>query len=104
MKFTAIGRMSGDGTTPFVVTGYRAKTIVEFVNEVLENKQEWGYIEVEHEKVANPKLFSFLYCHRIEYRYGKLIKDIPSEWQNREIAKIQACGGWSRMDYYITPR
>lgn len=98
MKFTAIGRTRGDETTPFAVTEYRAKTIVEFVNEILENKREWGYIKVKDAHGG------FLFCHRVEYRYGKLLNDIPSEWQNREIANIEACGGWSCMDYCITPK
>lgn len=40
MKFTAIGRTMGDETTPFSVSDYNAKTIVEFINEVLEKKSE----------------------------------------------------------------
>lgn len=35
MKFTAIGRTRGDETTPYAVTEYKAKTVGEFINEVL---------------------------------------------------------------------
>ena len=40
MKLTAIGRTLGDETTPYSVTEYKAKTVVEFVNEVLEINDE----------------------------------------------------------------
>lgn len=99
MKLTAIGRTMGDETTPYKVTDYQAKTVVEFVNEVLkEEPKEWGYFEVKHETRG------FLFSPRIEYRYGKLLNEIPDDWQHKEIEKIESCGGWSRMDYYITPK
>ena len=99
MKFTAIGRTMGDQTTPYAVTEYQAKTIVEFINEAIErNPKEWGYFEVKS------KDGGFLFCKRVEYRYGELLNEIPDEWQYREIEKIEACGGWTRMDYYIYPK
>lgn len=99
MKLTAIGRTMGDETTPYMVTDYKAKTIVEFVNEVLKNKHEWGNI-----KVKNRPSGGFLFCSSIEYRHGELLNEIPDAWQYREIEKIEACGGWSCMNYYITPK
>jgi hypothetical protein len=99
MKFTKVGRTMGDETTPYEVTEYRAKTIVEFINEVLENEKECGYIEVKDEK-SGP----FHWCTRIEYRYGELLNEIPDAWQYRCPELIEACGGWSRMDYFITPK
>ena len=78
---------------------YQAKTIVEFINEAIErNPKEWGYFEVKS------KDGGFLFCKRVEYRYGELLNEIPDEWQYREIEKIEACGGWTRMDYYIYPK
>lgn len=99
MKFTAIGRTMGDETTPFSVSDYNAKTIVEFINEVLEKKSEWGYIEVKEEPAGE-----FHWCTRIEYRNGELLDEIPDAWQYREIKETTACGGWSRMDYRIIPK
>lgn len=101
MKFTAIGRTMGDETTPFAVSDYNAKTIVEFINEVLAQRpNEWGYIEVKDEPAGE----GFHWRTRIEYRYGELLNEIPDAWQYREIKEVTACGGWSRMDYLITPR
>lgn len=99
MKFTAIGRTMGDETTPYAVTEYRAKTAAEFVNEVLEDKREWGYVRV---KSASPS--GFLGGESVEYRYGELLGAIPETWKRIEIGKIESSGGWSRMDFYITPK
>ena len=99
MKFTAIGNTRGDETTPYAVSDYKAKTIVEFINEVLENyKNEWGYIKVKDEPAGDS-----YWCTRIEYRYGELLNEIPDAWQHREIKEVTAFGGWSRMDYIIIP-
>ena len=96
MKFTAIGRTRGDETTPYAVTEYKAKTVGEFINEVLtERPREWGYFAVK------TKGMGFLGSPRIEYRYGKMLDEMPAEWQNLEIRKIESCGGWSAMDYLI---
>ena len=101
MRFTKIGPTGGDETAPYTVTDYRAKTIVEFVNEVLEqNPKEWGYIEVKDEPAGD----GFHWNTRIEYRYGQLLNEIPDTWQYREIGSVTAAGGWSRMDYLITPK
>ena len=88
MKFTATGRTFGDETTPYSVTDYKARTVVEFVNEVLERRREWGEIAVQG-----------LGC--VEYRYGELLNPVPDAWQYRVIGSVGACGGWSRMDYHI---
>ena len=99
MKFIAIGRTKGDETTPYSVIGYRAQTVVEFVNEVLsEYPSEWGYFKVK------TKDHGFLGSPRIEYRYGELLNEIPDEWQHVEIENIESCGGWSCMDYMIMPK
>ena len=91
MKLTAIGRTLGYETTPYSVTDYKAKTVVEFVNEVLERTREWGYINVNE-------------LGSIEYRKGELLNPIPDTWQYKMIDKIESVGGWTRMDYYITTK
>lgn len=99
MTFTQIGRTMGDETTPYKVTDYSANTIIEFINEVLEEKpREWGYFEI------NTKDGGILGCQRIEYDEGELKEEIPDEWQYVFIESVEAVGGWSRMDYYITTK
>lgn len=95
MKFTSIGQTSGDETTPYFVEDYKATTIGEFINEVLnEFPDEWGYFSFNGSFVANP--------NRCEYRYGKLITNFPNaDILNEPIYYITSRGGWSRMDYEI---
>ena len=96
MKFTAIGRTMGDETTPYAVSEYKSKTVGEFINEVLtERPYEWGAFAVKEPGMG------FLGSPRIKYRYGKLLDEIPAEWQNLVIKHIEACGGWTAMDYLI---
>ena len=88
----------GDATTPYEVTEYQAKTVVEFIHEVIEQRpDEWGYITV---RIGGDR--SFLSSPRIEYRHGELLEEIPNNWQYLKIENINACGGWSCMDYLIT--
>ena len=95
MKFTQNGRTSGDETTPYIVTDYKAKTVREFIDEVITNTNEWGYIAVKKSG------FGFITSPKCEYRYGKLLSELPTELLDLEIRKIESCGGWSRMDYLI---
>ena len=89
----------GDETSVYAVTDYQAKTVVEFMNEVIkERPNEWGCFNVKS------KNGGFLFCKHVEYKYGKLLSEIYDEWQYVEIEKIEACGGWSRMDYHIYPK
>ena len=96
MDFKKNGRTAGDETTPYIVTNYKAKTVGEFIQEVLkENPNEWGYISVG----------GHFYQQRAkgicEYRYGKLVSEMPKEFLGVEIKEVLANGGWSRMDYTI---
>lgn len=101
MKFTQTAPTGGDETAPYDVSDYQAKTIVEFIHEVLAQRpNEWGYIEVKDEPAGE----GFHWRTRIEYRYGELLNDIPDAWQYREIGNVKAVGGWSKMDYLITPK
>ena len=88
MKREQIGRTGGDETAPFDVYEYEAKTAYDFVREVLESEpKEWGYI------IANGQ--------RIEYRYGKLLNEVPERWKRLVIRGVKASGGWSSMDYHL---
>lgn len=89
MKFYSTGPTRGDCTAPYEVTDYKAKTVGEFVDEVLKEKaDEWGYISVDGVRIC-------------EYKHGLLIFKPKEMYLNREITKISAEGGWSRMDYSV---
>lgn len=99
MKFTQNGRTMGDETTPYYVTDYKAETVREFVDEVLENKREWGYIAVKN--TSHGFFFANPHC---EYRYGELLSNLSNELLDATIEHIESCGGWSRMDYMVFPK
>ena len=92
MRFIQTARTGGDETAPFDVIDYKAKTAFDFVVEVLQTcTKDWGEFHVKG------------YGWRVEYKRGKSAP-IPSDWQYIEIESIVAAGGWSLMDYYITPK
>lgn len=96
MRFEQIGRTAGDETTPYKVTDFKSRTVGEFIQEVLmENPDEWGYISVGGHFYQTRKRGS---C---EYRYGKLLSEMPEELLDVEIREVLANGGWSCMDYTI---
>ena len=47
MRFIQMHCMGSDCTAPYDIVNYQAKTAVEFINEMLQQrKSEWGDIEV----------------------------------------------------------
>lgn len=89
MKFNSTSKMRGDCTASYDVTDFKAKTVGEFIEEVLkENADEWGEISVDGLQIC-------------EYAHGTLRKKPHERYLNREITKISADGGWTRMDYRI---
>ena len=89
MRLLQKGRIGSDETAPYAVYDYKAITANEFVSEVLrEFPNEWGYIEVNG-------------FGRVEYRDGELVGEIPERWGYLTVVKVDASGGWSRMDYRI---
>ena len=97
MRFTVIGNTAGDCTTPYLVTEYEARTVREFINEVLESRpNEWGEISVvDGQCINNPSY---------EYKHGRLMGEFQKSILKREIDEVKASGGWSRMDYIIVVR
>ncbi len=101
MKLRASGHTRSDETCSYDVYDYKAKTVGEFVNEVLaERKNEWGsfeFIRKEGCKIDNwviPPEFK-----RYEYKHGKLIDEMPQELLDKPFKTVWGNGGWSCMDY-----
>lgn len=89
LKFVQTHATGGDCTAPYDVILDKPYTVSEFINEVLTtHKNEWGIIRVRG-------------AFSINYRYGKMEKEIPEQYANLSIKKVQAAGGWSAMDYHI---
>ena len=80
----------GDETFDYIVTHSTAKTVGEFVQEVLrERADEWGEF-----------IFGGNYSG-YKYRHGVLLNPLPDEVTNKKIVSIKSNGGWSVMDYTI---
>ena len=91
-EFVKTGGPYGDESCTYDIKLLRNITLKEFVNIVVSDTKEWGYI----------CLGSFLSKKRIEYRWGEILSNtLPSESLNKEIESVTSNGGWSRMDYYI---
>ena len=99
MRFIQTHSMGSDCTAPYEVVDYQAKTVVEFINEMLQQcKSKWGDIEVWADNMP-------LVYKRVDYKRGELLGEIPDEWQYKEVVKVISAGGWGRMDYriYVKP-
>ena len=88
------------GTAPYKVILHEKCTVREFVEYVLDTKDEWGYIGI-----YNPEKGPFFGYPNIEYSHGKLkagsiIEDF-GEFLDKPVVKATAEGGWSRMDYIL---
>ena len=95
MRFIQTHSMGSDCTAPYDIVDYQAKTVVEFINEMLQQcKIEWGNIAVW---AGNKPLD---YKH-INYKQGELLEEIPDAWQYKKVKKVIAAGGWGNMDYRI---
>ena len=87
MKFTQTHSTGSDGTAPYDVSLYPTN-VANFINEVLTHKSDWGTITI-------------IGYGNIEYKYGQLLGNVPNEWNNLKIHKVDASGGWSRMDFRL---
>ena len=95
MRFIQTHSMGSDCTAPYDVVDYQANTVVEFINEMLQQcNDEWGDIEVWADN--KPLVYK-----RVDYKQGELLGEIPDEWQYKEVVKVIAAGGWGSMDYRI---
>lgn len=84
----------GDATSSYECTLSRNATIKEFIELILKYKEEWGgiYVYQGRERVQIA-----------EYRHGNLEWHKIPDGNARILSKIDAHGGWSLMDYLVTP-
>lgn len=87
----------------YCTAGYKVNldkeyTLQEFIDAVLTNKGEWGYIKVAKRDCAcyNYPAFS--------YRYGEIYGEpnLPEEVYGYKVKSVTASGGLSRIDYIVT--
>ena len=88
------GPQGSDCTGPYYNTTKKSFTVRDFVNAVIADTREWGYIGIAAPRAifGNPN---------IEYKYGKLIANFPDEILNKQVLELSGSGGWSRSDYIL---
>ena len=90
------GPTRSDCTAPYDVVLDRAYTVAEFIETVLQQKDEWGYIIIRQ----RPPVSWFDYP-RCEYRCGELLSKLPDLYSDQLVKLAEADGGWTRMDYIL---
>lgn len=97
-KLNHTGGPYGDATCHYKATIYEPFTLQELIDEVLNNKNEWGYFTLVEDTTTWLQTKS-----RMEYRYGEIINDnIPIEDKTKTVEVMEAHGGWTRMDYIVS--
>lgn len=92
ISFKQLRPAGGDCCAPYEVILNRECTLREFVDCIIKNEREWGFVRVE----------SWFDGNELEYRYGKILR---SEFTDAElqstIKTVVSNGGWSCMDYVV---
>lgn len=92
------GPSGGDCTAPYSIRLHGNVTVREFIEAVLENKNEWGYVEV----VKGKSKSAFDSRLTVGFRHGELENGLPeNKLLDRKVKSASASGGFSRMDYCL---
>ena len=89
------GHMGGDATSAYRITLQRTFTVKEFVERVLNERGEWGKIEV-----ILPDRTTVAW---LKYSHGDITNESSNfaSYYNHTIERVSGNGGWSRSDFYI---
>ena len=93
IKFEHVAGPFGDCTSRYKLSFDKPYTISEFIEEILQNKDEYGEIYIG-ENYIKPK-------DTCSYAYGNLRSRFNDRYLNRKIISAKASGGWGCMDYYL---
>ena len=88
------GPQGSDCTGSYYITPKKSFTVRDFVNAVIADTREWGYIGIAAPRATfgNPN---------IKYKCGKLTANFSDEILNKQVLKLSGSGGWSRSDYIL---
>ena len=96
IKLEQTGETRGDCCAPYAVSNYEARTVGDFVDEVVNTfVDEWGEILV---LLPGKEWWN---CAQYEYKHGVITSESTEDFANLKIKKITAYGGWSYMLYTI---
>lgn len=83
----------GDCTETYYCELLTTFSVQEFVQAVLQNKNEWGYVKVGD---------NILSARKLEYRHGEIVSDEHGVSSIKDTVKRIYCnGGWSFMEYLV---
>ena len=89
------GPQGSDCTGPYYITPKKSFTVRDFVNAVIADTREWGYIGI-----AAPR--TIFGSPNIKYEWGKLTTaNFSDEILNKQVLELSGSGGWSRSDYIL---
>lgn len=95
------GEESSDGMTPWGARILESGTVGEFIDMVLKNEKEWGYIGIFDKTIEYLLLAPFGRPY-MEYHHGESVnREELKDFENKKVIDIFAHGGWSRMDYLL---
>lgn len=93
LKFKQLCDAGGDACAPYEVILSKESTLRELVDCILKDEREWGGI----------KIGGWLDADKLEYRYGKIIRNDFTEAElNSTVATVGAYGGWSYTNYWVS--
>lgn len=96
MRLIVVEKVFDSGVLSCTVEDYKAKTVVEFINEALEECHK--YISF-HVVSKDPAL-----CQTIWYKGGVLKQEIPDVWQHVSIQRVMAAKNCSGVAFVIFVR
>ena len=92
LKFKQLREAGGDCCAPYEVLLNRECTLREFVDCIIKNEREWGYVTI----------YGMVDDQKLEYRYGKILKNEFTEDELQStIETVGSYGGWTYMDYWV---
>lgn len=87
-EFTA-----GDETSYYETISFQKEPVSVYIEAILDQTTEWGFITLTD--------INSYAEERIEYRYGKIINGVLTNWLDKTVVDIGYSGGWSRGDWGI---
>lgn len=100
-KIVKYGEIIGDATCEYFIEVSPTATVNEVLVDIVNNKDEWGYIGIKDDKEP---LFG---SHCFEYGFGKSKSVDTNEEQfwhsimKRKVISMKGSGGYSRSDYQL---
>ena len=91
-------RDNGDATSEYNVLFTEVFTVEQFLHEYLLKQNEWGYVSVDKPYYVSDDSIILEYQDDIAFNINT---NLLEKVRHKIVTKIEASGGWSRMDYTL---